>query len=72
MDINENITGRDDYIIAQALYVAAKTLRSQEYPEESNADDMEAIAEAWFPGSFEQRRVHGRFQKGDIILDVPI
>lgn len=64
MNFNDGITGRDSYIVAQALYVAAKALRSQEYPEQSNAEDMEAIAEAWFPGSFEQRRIHERFQEG--------
>lgn len=64
MNFNDSITGRDSYIVAQALYVAAKALRSQKHPEESNAEDMEAIAEAWFPGSFEQRRIHERFQEG--------
>jgi hypothetical protein len=53
MSTNDSITGRDDYIIAQALYVAETALRSQEQPEYSNADDMEAISEAWFPGNFE-------------------
>lgn len=64
MSTNDSITGRDDYIIAQALYVAATALRSQKQPEYSNADDMEAISEAWFPGNFESRRVLERMQEG--------
>ena len=64
MPEHDNITGRDGYIFAQALYVTAKALRSQEFPEHSNADDMEAIAHARFPSSFEQQRLMDRVSEG--------
>ncbi len=47
---NSDITGRDDYIVAQALWVALRyleTLPEHEQPE-SNMDDMREILETRF------------------------
>jgi len=44
---------RDAYIVAQALYVAIKTMRAVEPPEArevSNINDMELILEKAYPG----------------------
>lgn len=47
----ENITGRDDYIIAKALYLAAKWMHQQPIEEQSlsDADDMLPILEHRYP-----------------------
>lgn len=40
---------RGQLILSQALVIAARTLRAEEYPEESNAQDMDILAEVFFP-----------------------
>ena len=40
---------RGQLIMSQALFLAARTLREEEYPEESNAQDMDILAEMFFP-----------------------
>lgn len=41
-------TVRGKYIIAQALAVAVETMRMASYPEQSNIEDMEMLAEGLF------------------------
>ena len=40
---------RGQLILSQALVIAARTLREEKYPEESNAQDMDILAEMFFP-----------------------
>ncbi len=52
MNDETEVTGRDDFIIAQALWEASKMLDSlpdNERPE-SNIEDMRAILETRYPG----------------------
>ncbi|MCJ2012167.1 hypothetical protein [Methylobacterium sp. J-076] len=72
MSNDNSITSRDGYILAQALYIAAKALRSQPYPEWSNAEDMDAILEARFPGRLKVWSTVGRFQEGRLMGLLPI
>lgn len=44
-----DITGRDDYMIACALFYAAKALKAKPHPPESDIEDMEKILEERFP-----------------------
>jgi hypothetical protein len=48
-----SITGRDDFIIAQALTIAIEALSRDEYPAASNIEDMKAILAARYPGQAE-------------------
>ena len=50
----DDITGRDDYVIAQALYVAIKTLHQAEFPQLSNIEDMQAILDGRYPGAWDE------------------
>lgn len=64
--MDPDITGRDDAIIAQALFEAAYLLRNREpahLREPSNAKDMERILFARYPGSafaYAHRHLLGR------------
>jgi hypothetical protein len=42
-------TTRGSYIIGQALALAKRALRAKQYPEESNAQDMEILQTLFFP-----------------------
>jgi hypothetical protein len=50
----DSITGRDNIIIAQALCVAIEAMSREEYPEESNINDMRRILEARYPSAAAQ------------------
>ena len=48
-----NITGRDNMILAKALFVASRYLKKQKDPELGDIADMEAILREAFPGTAE-------------------
>ena len=48
--MNNEITGRDDWIIAQALSVAVRALSAQSRPPYSDIGDMEAILSSRYSG----------------------
>lgn len=58
MTTRRGITGRDGWIIARALYVAARKLKTDEMPAYSDAEDMQKILVELYPGlanSFKQQ-----------------
>ena len=68
---NESITGRDDYIISQALVYAAGHIQRMpsERQEWSNMADMCQIARTLFPGWLELHVVHF-FRAMDFLIDM--
>lgn len=53
MTRRQGITGRDGYIISQALFVASRVMRTEKYPSLSNIEDREEILNTLFPGRAE-------------------
>lgn len=45
----KGITGRDDYILSEALATAIAVLSRLEHPPESNIADMKEILADWYP-----------------------
>jgi hypothetical protein len=50
MTTDINVTGRDELIIAQALFIAAQAMRADNKPSWSNISDMEKLLERRYGG----------------------
>lgn len=47
--MSDDITGRDDYILSEALATAVTVLSRLKHPPESNIADMKEILAEWYP-----------------------
>jgi hypothetical protein len=67
---NTDITGRDSYIMAEALYLAIKWINAQpkEYRSLSNQEDMQAILDARWP-SFKE--IFAQTARPAVVLKFP-
>ena len=67
---NTDITGRDSYIMAEALYLATKWIDAQpkEYRSLSNQEDMRAILDARWP-SFKE--IFAQTARPAVVLKFP-
>lgn len=59
------VTGRDFWIIPRALYIASNALRAAPYFADSDADDVETILRAKFPGTIERERMWDRVREAE-------
>ena len=68
----EELTGREAFILAKALFVAANSLKAMAHPPWSDIEDMESLLNSYFPNFANTLQLlkdqHGQTSDAEILV----